>query len=250
MVTGVRPRLSVRTALAPKASPRLAVGEQALPSLTHVTLSERVYAEMRKAFMTGAFAAGSTLTIRGLADQLGTSVMPVREAVRRLAAEGALTIVPNRSIHIPPMTNGRVAELCHLRMLIEGDTAAQAANRLTPEEFELIRGYHQEFEAGVRSGNASKLLQAGENLHFAIYVAARSPVVVQVISMLWLQTGPLLAEPMRRIFKRREVVSFAESVGVHHQRIIEALEKGNGELAAKAVRAEIRYIVDQIQTLS
>lgn len=221
-----------------------------LAPISNLTLFERVYNEMRNAIMTGAFAPGETLTIRGLADRLGTSVMPVREALRHLASEGALDVLPNRSIRVPVMDATRVAELCRLRMLLEGEAASLAASQLTAEELVVIVGFHREFEASVKSGNVLKLLEAGQNLHFAIYEAARSPRMMALIGMLWLQSGPWLAEPMRRTFKRREVVSFAESVSVHHQRIIDALEGGDADRAAKAVKAEIRYLMDHARTVS
>ena len=223
--------------------------ELQLAPITHQTLFERVYNKMRDALMTGAFASGETLTIRGLAEQLGTSVMPAREALRRLAAEGALDVLPNRSIRVPVMDADRVAELCRLRMLLEGEAALIAASRLTPDELLVIRGFHRDFEASIKSGNVFKLLEAGQNLHFAIYEGARSPKMLSIIGMLWLQSGPWLAEPMRRSFNRREVVSFAESVSVHHQRIVEALEKADAVRAAKAVRAEIAYLMDHARTI-
>ena len=73
--------------------------------------------------------------------------------------------------------------------------------------------------------------------------------MLSIINMLWLQSGPWLAEPMRRSFNRREVVSFAESVSVHHQRIVDALDKADPERAAKAVRAEIAYLMDHARTI-
>lgn len=223
--------------------------EPKLAPLTHLTLFERVYGKLSDALTTGAFAPGETLTIRGLAEQLGTSVMPAREALRRLAAEGALDVLPNRSIRVPVMDAASAAELCRLRMLLEGEAAAIAAARLTPDQLQVVRGFHRDFESSVKLGNVFRLLEAGQKLHFAIYEAADSPKMFAIIQMLWLQNGPSLAEPMRRAFNRKEVVSFAESVGVHHQRIIDALGKGDAERAARAVRAEIAYVVERVRAI-
>jgi DNA-binding GntR family transcriptional regulator len=224
-------------------------GEPQLAPLTHLTLFERVYGKLSDALTNGVFAPGETLTIRGLAEQLGTSVMPAREALRRLAAEGALDMLPNRSIRVPVMDATSAAELCRLRMLLEGEATAIAAARLTPEKLQVIRGFHRDFESSVKSGNVFKLLEAGQKLHFAIYEAAESPKMFAIIQMLWLQSGPSLAEPMRRTFNRKEVVSFAESVGIHHQRIIDALGKADADRAARAVRAEIAFVVDHVRAI-
>lgn len=223
--------------------------EPQLAPLTHLTLFERVYGKLSDALTTGAFAPGETLTIRGLAEQLGTSVMPAREALRRLAAEGALDVQPNRSIRVPVMDAASASELCRLRMLLEGEATAIAATRMTPERLQIVQGFHRDFESSVKTGNVFRLLESGQRLHFAIYEAAESPRMFAIIQMLWLQNGPSLAEPMRRAFNRKEVVSFAESVVVHHQRIIDALGKGDADRAARAVRAEIAYIVERVRAI-
>ena len=68
------------------------------------TVQDRVYTEMRRALIGGLFEPGQVLTIRGLADALATSTMPVREAVGRLITEKALEALPNRSARVPPIT--------------------------------------------------------------------------------------------------------------------------------------------------
>jgi len=223
--------------------------EPQLAPITHVTLFERVYGKLSDALFSGAFAPGETLTIRALAEQLGTSVMPAREALRRLAAEGALDVLPNRSIRVPFMDTASASELRRLRMLLEGEATAIAATRLTAESLQHIRAFHRDFESSVKSGHVAKLLEAGQKFHFAIYEGAQSPKMFAIIQMLWLQSAPSLAEPMRRTFNRKEVVSFAESVGVHHQRIIDALGIGDADRAARAVRAEIAFVMDHVRAI-
>lgn len=210
-----------------------------LTPVAHATLHERVYDTLRNTIMQGAFASGESLTIRTLAAELGTSVMPVREALRRLSAEGALEMLPNRSIKVPSMDADRIAEICHLRMLLEGDAAALAAVRITGEELSAVRGHHRDFLDSVRARDVGRLLQAGQSLHFTIYEAARSPTMLSFIGMLWLQSGPWLAEPLRRTFEKSTVRIFAEAIGMRHRAIIEGLEAGDGARAAAAVRLEM-----------
>lgn len=76
--------------------------------------------------MVGRFDPGQTLTIASLADSFGTSHMPVREALRRLAAENALEIAPNGSARVPAISKARLDDLCRARIAIEGLAAELA----------------------------------------------------------------------------------------------------------------------------
>ena len=87
------------------------------------TVQDRVYSELRRALIGGLFEPNQVLTIRGLADALVTSTMPVREALGRLITEKALEALPNRSVRVPPITLDRIDDLLRARSLIEGVTA-------------------------------------------------------------------------------------------------------------------------------
>ncbi len=216
-------------------------GPRFLP-ITHQTLYQRVYDKLRDAIMSASFAPGETLTIRGLAQQLGTSVMPAREALRRLATEGAIEILPNRSIRIPLMSRDRMDEICWIRLMLEGEAAGLAATRATPLEKISIQSLNQEYVEHARLNAAQRMLNANQRFHFAIYEAARSPALLVIIGMLWLQTGPWLLEPLRRNAPKDQSESrsyIAVSIG-HHQALLDALTLGDATRAAEAVRADIR----------
>lgn len=230
------------------AAPR-AGGDARLNPIAHLTLYERVYEELRNAIMGGLYASGETLTIRGLAAQLGTSAMPAREALRRLATEGAVEVLPNRSIRVLEADAARVQEILHLRMLLEGDAAAQAARKIMPAELQAVRSCHREFLAGLKGRVATRLLLAGRDFHFTIYEAARAPTTLALIRMLWLQSGPWYSEPLRRTFEQRSVRSNAEAVAAHHQRLLEALEARDAAAAAAAVRAELADAAEYMRTI-
>lgn len=210
-----------------------------LSPITHLTLQERVYEELRSAIMDGMFASGETLTIRGVAQQLGTSAMPAREALARLATEGAVDVLPNRSIRIPELDAERVEEVCRLRGLLEGEAAGLAARRATASELAGIRGLHRVFMSAVKAGSAPRLIQAGQQFHFAMYRAARSPTLYSMVGMLWLQSGPWIAGPVRTSFNKSEMRAYAEAVATHHQHMLDALEARDPAGACAAVHAEI-----------
>src|SRR5262245_12360833 len=98
--------------------------------LERETLHERAYLELKKAIMSGAIRPGATITIRAMAAALGTSPMPVREALRRLVAERALVVLPTRSVILPMMSHEQFDEVCRLRVALEGLVAEEGARRL------------------------------------------------------------------------------------------------------------------------
>ncbi|MEQ8230344.1 MAG: GntR family transcriptional regulator, partial [Gammaproteobacteria bacterium] len=101
----------------------------ALPRLARVTLNELAYAGLKQALLSGRLEPGNVITLRRLADELGTSMMPVREAVSRLAAEHALEVLPNRGIVVPDLDRRDAEDIWELRIRLEGEACARAARR-------------------------------------------------------------------------------------------------------------------------
>lgn len=216
---------------APAEGPRLA-------RIAHSKLYEKVYDELRNALMSGGFLPGESLTIRGVAEALGTSVMPVREALRRLAAERAVEMLANRTIRIPLMTEESFTELLGMRLMLEAQAAALAAERITDAELAQVRAANETFAALPDTTPADRLL-ANWQFHFTIYRAARSPLLLSVIEMFWLQSGPYLMAPLRwRTQQGQGEVYFAAGVA-HHRALIEALARRDGAAASKALQADI-----------
>ena len=96
------------------------------------TLGHRVYTELRDFLMVGGVKPGEKITLRQLTSAFGTSLMPVREAVQRLAAEGALEVLPNRAIRVPIATKAGVREILKVRLMLEGLAVEEAAARIQP----------------------------------------------------------------------------------------------------------------------
>src|ERR1700741_2727017 len=85
------------------------------------TLNDRVYRELKNSIMIGAFRPGAELTLRTVAEALGTSFMPVRDAMRRLVTDRGLEVRPSRTIAIPVLTVEEFLELRHVRLFLEGE---------------------------------------------------------------------------------------------------------------------------------
>lgn len=212
--------------------------------VTRVTLGEWVYRDLCELLIAGQVAPGERFTLRTLAEALGTSPMPVRVAVSRLAAEGALEVLPNRAIRVPLMTRARFIELRTIRMEIEGLAAETAAACATSEEIEEIAGHQERFAAEAKRPEPDGAVAMKENkdLHFGVYRAARMPQLLQIIESLWLRIGPVLNLDLRASSRRLHVVEAHR----HHADLVAALRARDGQAARRALAEDIRTAAEFI----
>src|SRR5688572_11854153 len=113
-----------------------AVGE--VGALQHETLGERVTGELRALLIAGRLAPGEKLSLRRVAEALGVSMMPVREAVSRLAADKALEVLPGRAVRVPVLTLAQFRELTRIRLVVEGFAAEEATKVITDEQIAVV----------------------------------------------------------------------------------------------------------------
>jgi DNA-binding GntR family transcriptional regulator len=191
-----------------------------------------VYHEIRQSLMVGTFAPGEKVSLRSLAQQVGTSLTPVREAVNRLIAEGALEVLPNRWVMIPTMTEEKFDELTYWRMQLEAEATRRACAHVNKQLLNEIKSINRRIIKSVtNSGDRKGLLSINYEFHFTIYRASRSTILLPMIESLWLQAGPFTYYSLQ---SPRDLWSAR-----FHDAIIDALAKGEREKAAKAVREDI-----------
>ncbi len=201
------------------------------------TLADQVYGDLKELLLAGRAAPGERFTLRGLASAIGTSAMPVREAVSRLVAENALEVLPNRAVRVPLMSRARFKELRLIRASLEGLAAATAATEASDQEIAEVRHFERLFaaERDKSHPDGAGAMRHNKNLHFALYRAAHLPTLFQMIEGLWLQIGPVLnldfcAGPDR--------VHQGEAY-LHHAALIAALEARDADAARAALVADI-----------
>lgn len=200
------------------------------------TMQERVYQELRDALYQGRFMPGEVLTIRSLAEALGTSAMPVREAIQRLVTENALTQLPNRTICVASLTQETYDEWIRLRSEIEGYAAQRAAQRATSKLCSQLREINAQFGTAIEAEDSSGMLQGNQHFHFAVYKAAESETLFKIIGSLWLRFGPILAFVQHL---PGSIEMFRRGVQVH-ERVIAAMERHDGPEARFALALDIR----------
>jgi DNA-binding GntR family transcriptional regulator len=200
------------------------------------TMQERVYQELRDALYQGRFLPGEVLTIRSLAAALGTSPMPVREAIQRLVTENALTQLPNRTIRVAALTQEKYDEWIRIRCEIEGYAAERAARHATPEFCSRLRAVNAEFRKAIEAEDASGMLEGNQHFHFAVYEAAQSEALLKIIGSLWLRFGPILAFVQHL---PGSIEMFRRGIAVH-DRVISAIERRAPREARFALALDIR----------
>ncbi|OED47306.1 GntR family transcriptional regulator [Leisingera sp. S232] len=198
-----------------------------------------VYSELRKSLMLGKIEPGASLRIQELAEQFGTSHMPVREALRRLVSEQALTVLSNRSVAVPPLTNERYEDILRTRITLEGATVAWACDTINNLEIAELERLDLEIEAAREAGDKSAFLERHLQFHFLIYRCARSNAVLPLIESLWLQIGPYhhhMFEADHYKLRTR-----------HHRELVAALHKRDKAAATKALQDDLMMFAADIR---
>ncbi len=218
------------------------------PAVTaRATLADRAYARLRELLISGQVAPGDRLSARELAPRFRMSPMPVRAAIERLSADGALEVRPQSGARVPLMTRSRFVELRTIRVSLEGMAAEHAAARVTVRELAAVRGFHERFCAAARGArpNLRAAIRANRDLHFAVYAAARMPALFALIEGLWLQIGPVLNLDLRSGPQRLHALAAYE----HHAGLVEALARQDGPAARRALVSDIETAADYILSL-
>ena len=211
--------------------------------LNRETLQERVYRRVCDLILDGEIAPGQLVTIQSLADACGVSHMPVREALKRLMAANALTVVSGRSIGIPPLSRARLDDLRDVRLEIESLAAIWAARRITGEELRMLVDECKNLEAANAASDVKSYLRANHAFHFSIYRAARSESLLGIIENLWLQISPY--------FNLLHGSGNYSAANAQHQVMVDALKVRNEVKVEGAIRADIdaayRVLVDLVE---
>ena len=201
---------------------------------------EVTYARLRDMILFGLLEPGAPVTIQGLINDLGAGMTPVREALRRLAAEGALLPQGNRRVTVPRVNLALLDQIAFARLTIEPHLAELAAAHLTPALIARLEALDAQVDAAIRAGDITAYLQSNHAFHFALYEASNAPVLVDMARSLWLRFGPSL----RIVVARGGALALPDQHGL----ALSAMRAGDGAGLARALRDDILQGVDQVRT--
>lgn len=200
---------------------------------------ERTYARLRDMVLYGHLEPGQPVTIQGLIRDLGAGMTPVREAIRRLVAEGALAAQDNRRVLVPPMTAGLVEQVAFARLAIEPRLAELAAEGMTAEVLARLDAADDAVDAAIAAGDIPAYLAGNLAFHFTLYEAAGAPVLLDLARSLWLRFGPSLRVVCAR-FGDLELPD-------RHAEVLAAARAGDGPALARAIERDIAQGVEQVR---
>ena len=176
--------------------------------------------------------------MRSFAERLGTSPMPVREALRRLVAERAFEPLPNGSLRVRLMTEEQRQHAREIRALLEGVAVARAAERITSEEMEEAKRLNEALRQAVRRSDIKAASLANQEFHFQIYRAARSEILYEIIEQLWVQNGPFLMLHLIDLMSHAPAARQRDLLEAHDL-LLAALARRDAAAAAEALVTEL-----------
>lgn len=200
---------------------------------------EVTYARLRDMILFGHLAPGAPVTIQGLIADLGAGMTPVREAIRRLTAEGALLPQGNRRVAVPQMSAAMLDQVAFARLAIEPNLAARAAGRLTLAQIVQLEAIDAKVNRAIESGNLPDYLAANHAFHFALYEAADAPVLLDLARSLWLRAGPSLRAVIDRFGR--------ETAPDLHREALAAMRSADANALSAAIERDIQQGVDHVR---
>ncbi|MBY6002787.1 GntR family transcriptional regulator [Salipiger bermudensis] len=192
---------------------------------------DRVYRGLRTRIMLGQIAPGEALTLRGIGKEFEVSMTPAREAVRRLVAEGALSMSSSGRVQTPELSNERIEELAALRSLIEVELASRALPRAHMALIDRLQTINGTIAEVVRDRDAVGYIRSNLEFHRTLYLRAQAPAMLAMAETVWLQLGPTMRALYGRL-RRSEAPQF-------HRLIIAALKAGDEPGLRLAVRSDV-----------
>jgi DNA-binding GntR family transcriptional regulator len=207
-----------------------------MPSLKPVkkeNLSVKVYNEIRNALINGQYEPGERLIIGELAQEMGVSITPVREAIFRLISEQGLEMQAATAVYVPYVNSEKLREIQQIRFHLEGMGAAEAAQNITRKQLDNLIALQRDFISST-STDPKRASYLNRKFHFAILEASNKPILRNTVESFWVITGPIL-----KVFHVKTAGLDYSQDEHRHEAVIEALEARDPEAARKAIQADL-----------
>jgi len=192
------------------------------------SIERQVYRLLRRAMMAGLILPGTGLTGRSLADSLGTSPSPIRDALKRLEADGVIESRNKSAYFVSELTREQYLDIINLRMQIEGYAAGQAARHASADDIARIEALHARYAA---TSDYAESVHINYLFHFEIYRLARSPILIEIAENLWMRIGPVMHLHMQDYG--------VSDVTNNHGRMVEAIRRGDPRGATRALERDL-----------
>ncbi|MDG2405950.1 MAG: GntR family transcriptional regulator [Paracoccaceae bacterium] len=198
---------------------------------------ELVYRQLRDMILFGELVPGQAVTMQGLTERLGAGMTPVREALRRLIAEGALVAQGNRRISVLKLTPANVDELIFARQAIDAQLVFKATGNVTSLNMKTLSDEDTALDAALIRGDIQAYLRHNYRFHALLYEIADAPILSALALRMWLLFGPSLRVVCGRIG--------TQSLIDQHKEVLAAIMATDAERASDAIRADVLQGMEQ-----
>ncbi|MBQ8802394.1 MAG: GntR family transcriptional regulator [Tyzzerella sp.] len=206
----------------------------------YLPLRDVVFNTLRQAILRGELKPGERLMEIQLANKLGVSRTPIREAIRKLELEGLVLMIPRRGAEVAEITEKSLRDVLEVRRALEELSVQLACERITEEQIQELKEVAKEFEGVLKSGDVTEYAEVDVKFHDIIYHATDNQRLIQLLYNLREQMYRYRVEYL----KREEV---HEQILEEHNYIIEMIEKGDRE---RAVAAVCQHIDNQVEAVA
>ncbi len=206
-------------------------------------LRDVVFNTLRQAILTGELKPGERLMEIHLANRLGVSRTPIREAIRKLELEGLVTMIPRRGAEVAQITEKSMIDVLEVRRAVDALCAELACDRITKEGLELLGKACENFEHAVADGDVKKIAKADVELHDIILEATGNQRLIQLVNNLSEQMYRYRFEYIKDCSQHQRLVE-------EHRVIYESIRRKDKETASHAAKVHIdnqeKAILNQI----
>jgi DNA-binding GntR family transcriptional regulator len=198
-------------------------------------LRDVVFENLREAIVEGKVKPGQRLMEVQLAEQLGVSRTPVREAIRKLELEGLVIMLPRKGAYVANMSLKDIIDVLEIRASVEGLAASLASERISPEDIKKLEAILKDFEQSAAGSDVETLLKKDVEFHECIFKATNNKKLHQLINSLW--------EQVYR-FRVTYISDYDSTVNIarDHKLILDAIKKGDNEMAKKHATEHIEKL--------
>lgn len=205
-------------------------------------IADQVYERIHQAIMSGELPAGARLRVRDLAAQVGTSVMPVREALRRLQEAGLAEGSPHRGAVVKQLTLEELVHVYEVRLHLEALAARAGAAVIDAEQCDLMQSHFEAMQAALSDGRSVDYLDRDEALLSTLYEAGGNPVLVEMIRGLWQR-----CRAYKIVGATAAITVEGDSLWRYQRRLIDAARAGDAAAAEAASRESLLDATDRIR---
>lgn len=196
-------------------------------------LREVIFNTLREAIITGELKPGMRLMEVQLAEKMGVSRTPIREAIRKLELEGLVNMIPRKGAHVADLSVKDIIDVLEVRASLDGLATSLAASRITENELKELRQVQDQFISYMERGNLQGTVRKDVEFHDIIYRSSRNDKLIQFVSNLSEQVHRF------RIIYLKDYSS-PRNVAKEHAEIIEAITSKDPEVAQKMAAKHIK----------